>query len=59
MTENEKDLLRKKKIKFLLKKIQKMKGESIKKRMLLFFELGKELSEDYMIGRNKNDKVLA
>ncbi len=36
-----------------------MEEESTKKRILLFFELGKELDENKIKGGNKNDKVLA
>jgi len=38
--------------------MQKMK-ESTKKRMLLLFELGKELEDDYMKERSKKDKTTA
>ena len=47
VNENEKDPSRKKKVKRLLKKIREEKGELIKDRMLIFFELGKEWSNKW------------
>jgi len=44
--EEERDFFRTKKIKKLMKKIQRAREESIKTKMLLLFELGKELDED-------------
>src|SRR6266498_994011 len=49
----------KKRITKLMKKVKKAKEESSKKRMLLFFELGKEMGEDKAKGGNKYDKTLA
>jgi len=46
VTESEKNLLRIKRVKFLLKKVQKSKGKSTKDQMLLLFKLGKELEEN-------------
>ena len=59
INESERNLFRKKKIKKLLKKIREEKGESTKDRILIFFELGKELGEDRINGGNKYDKNLA
>ncbi len=55
----EKNLSWAKKIKKLEKKIQKARKEFTKIRMLLLFELGKKLEEDYKNGGNKYDKHLA
>ncbi len=41
------------------KKIKKVKEESTEEKMLLFFELGKELGDDHMGRGDKNDRVLA
>ena len=51
------DPLRRKRVKSLKKKIQKLKKKSTKNKILLFFELGKELEKEYMRG-HKNDKVI-
>ena len=56
VNENEKDPSRKKKVKRLLKKIREEKGELIKDRILTFFELGKELGDNWMNGWNKYNK---
>jgi len=56
--EGEKDSSRKKRLKKLKKKMRKMK-ESTKKRMLLLFELEKELGDVYMKERSKKDKTTA
>jgi len=50
---------RKKRIKVLMKKTQKMKGEQIKDRMLLLFELERELDDKYIYKGNKCNKVFA
>ena len=50
---------RKKRIKKLLKKAKKARKKLTKERMLLFFELGKEMGEDRVNGGNKYDKTLA
>ncbi len=42
-----------------MKKVQKLKGETTKERILCFFKLGKELDEEYTKGKRKNDKILA
>ena len=49
----------KKKIKKLIKKVKEAREESSKERMLLLFELGKEMEEDRMKGGNKYNKTLA
>ncbi len=59
VNESERDPFRKKRVKKLLKRISKEKGESIKDRMLTFFELGKELEDDQMDEGSKYDKNLA
>ena len=51
--ERDKDPLRRKRIKSLEKQIKKKKQESTRDRMLLHFELGKELGEEYIKGGNK------
>ena len=48
-----------KRIKKLWKKIKKAKEELTEKKMLLFFELGKELGDNRTSGSNKNYKVTA
>ena len=48
----ERDPLRKKRIKKLWKKIDRMKDELTGDRMLLFFELEKELEDERMDGEN-------
>ncbi len=58
MKEGVRDPSRMKVVKKLIKKVQKMKEESIKKRMLYFFKLGKELEEEYMRRGKKYDKTL-
>jgi len=51
--EEERTSFRQKSIKRLMKKVQKLKGGSMKERMLCFFELGKVLGEEYTIGKKK------
>src|SRR6266508_1184113 len=46
-------------IKKLFKKLRKVKGELISERMLLFFELGKELGEENVKMGEKNDRLCA
>ena len=48
-----------KRIKRLIQKIRKSKGELTENKILLFFELRKELGDDYTWNKDKNDKVLA
>ncbi len=43
----------------MLKKLKKAKGELTEDKMVLFFELGKELGEDTVSIEEKNDKVCA
>jgi len=57
--EGERNLSRTKKIKKLIKKVQKIRRELMKKRMLCFFELEKKLNKKYTRGGKKNDKTLA
>ncbi len=56
--EGERNLSKTKRIKRLWKKIDKEKGELIKEKMLIFFELEKELGKDHSSG-NKYNKQLA
>ena len=44
-------------IKRLLKKLKKVKGELTEKKMILFFELGKELGQEQVSIEDKNDKL--
>src|SRR6266498_2022095 len=46
-------------IKKLFKKLKKAKGELMEDRIILFFELGKELKEDNIYVGEKNDRVCA
>jgi len=57
--EDKRGLSRIKKIKKLLKKVQRARGELTKIRMLLLFELEKELDEDIVKKGQKYDKILA
>ncbi len=41
-----------------MKKVKKAREESLRERMLLLFELGKEMGEDRTKGGNKYDKTL-
>ena len=43
----------------MIKKVKEAREESTKERMLLFFELGKEMGKDRVNGGNKFDKTLA
>ncbi len=49
IVEKERNLSRIKRIKKLIQKIKKSKRELIEDRMLLFFELGKELDDKYTV----------
>ena len=53
----DRNLSRGKRIKKLWKKIDRAKEELTEDKMLLFFELGKELGEEYTLGGNKNYKI--
>ncbi len=57
--ERDRDLSRQKRIKSLEKRIKKMKQESIRDRMFLYFELEKELGEEYIKRESKYDKMVA
>ncbi len=57
--EEERNLSRVKRIKKLWKKIKKTKEESTEEKMLLFFELEKELEDDSMGRGDKNERMLA
>src|SRR6266540_940432 len=46
-------------IKKLLKKLKRSKGELIGDRLILFFELGKELGDDQIKEGDKNDRLCA
>ena len=59
VSEGEKDPSRMKIIKKLLNKIHKVRGKLIEERMILFFELEKELGEKVIILGEKNDRVCA
>ena len=58
VNESERDPSRKKRVKKLLKRISKEKGESTKDKILTFFELDKELEDDRMDEGSKYDKNL-
>ncbi len=47
VSEEERDISKKKKVKKLMKKVQKIKEEFIADRMLCFLKLGKKLGEEY------------
>ncbi len=55
----ERNPLRMKRIKKLWKKIERAKGKLTEERMLLFFELGKELEDERTNGGDKNYKIIA
>src|SRR6266498_149869 len=57
--EGERDPSRLCRIKKLFKKLKKAKGELIEDRIILFFELGKELGGDNINVEEKNDRVCA
>src|SRR6266511_3873294 len=57
--EGERDSSRLCRIKKLCKKLKKAKGELIEDRIILFFELGKELGADNIYVGEKNDRVCA
>ena len=42
-----------------MKKVKEAREESSKEKMLLLFELGKEMGEDRMKGKSKYNKTLA
>src|SRR6266498_1952447 len=55
----DRDPSRTKRIKKLWRKIKKAKEKTTKEKMLLFFELGKELGDEYTQGGIKNYKTIA
>src|SRR6266498_1934264 len=57
--EGERDPSRLCKIKKLVKKLKKIKGELMEDRIILFFELGKELGKDNIHIGEKNDRLCA
>ncbi len=57
--EGERDPSRLGRIKKLFKKLKKAKGELIEDRIILFFELGKELGDDHIHIGEKNDRLCA
>src|SRR6266542_2349767 len=57
--EGERNPSRLQRIKKLFKKLKKAKGELMEDRIILFFELGKELEEDNIYVGGKNDRVCA
>src|SRR6266542_6558332 len=59
ISDEDRDTTRDKRMKKLWKKIKKAKEESTEEKMLLLFELGKELGEEYVRGGNKNYKMIA
>ena len=59
ISEEERDPSRAKRIKKLWRKIKKEREETTEERMLLFFELGKELGDEYTQGGIKNYKTIA
>ena len=59
ISEEDRDPSRTKRMKKLWKKIKKAKEESTEEKILLFFELEKELGDEYTQGGNKNHKAIA
>src|SRR6266498_2918414 len=57
--EGERDPSRLCRIKKLLKKLKRAKGELLEDRIILFFELEKELEDDKMYVGEKNDRLCA
>ncbi len=57
--EGEKGPSRLGRIKKLLKKLKRSKGELLEDRIILFFELGKELGDDNIYVGEKNDRLCA
>ena len=57
--DGERDPSRLCRIKKLIKKLRKAKGELLEDRIILFFELGKELGEDKIYVGEKNDRLCA
>src|SRR6266542_146277 len=59
VSEGERNPSRLGRIKKLFKKLKKAKGELIEDRIILFFELGKELEDDKIYVGEKNDRLCA
>src|SRR6266540_1412171 len=59
VSEGERSSFRLCKIKKLIKKLKKAKGELLEDRIILFFELGKELGDDKIYVGEKNDRLCA
>src|SRR6266498_380208 len=59
VSERERDPSRLCRIKKLFKKLKKAKGELIEDRIIIFFELGKELGDDKIYVGEKNDRLYA
>src|SRR6266540_2396108 len=59
VSEGERSPSRLGRIKKLLKKLKKSKGELLGDRLILFFELGKELGDDQIKEGDKNDRLCA
>src|SRR6266511_3516123 len=57
--EGERDPSRLGRIKKLLKKLKRAKGELLEDRIILFFELGKELGDEKVYVGEKNDRLCA
>src|SRR6266498_1494515 len=57
--EGERDPSRLGRIKKLLKKLKRVKGELLEDRIILFFELGKELGDEKVYVGDKNDRLCA
>ena len=59
VSEGERGSSRLGRIKKLLKKLRRAKGELLEDRIILFFELGKELGDDKIYVGEKNDRLCA
>src|SRR6266540_1852700 len=57
--ERGKNLFKKKKIKRLLRKVKEVREKSMKERMLLLLEFGKEIGEDNIKNENRYDIITA
>ncbi len=52
------NLFKRKRVKALIKQVQKLKGKSMKDRMLLLFDLENKINEQSHYEENKQDKTL-
>src|SRR6266540_5406694 len=59
VSERERDPSRLSRIRKLFKRLRKTKGELIEDRIILFFELGKELGDNNIHVGEKNDRLCA